>query len=1313
MKKIFTSLMMAAVLGGWAGEPEVFFDLTKQDSFSKCTQTSIKYDRDDVDAWKWDTRGYPSMYSNDIKLGYYDDYLITPVLELEAGNQYSVVFTPSCPYYQYMDAEGRIDTFANVKVWMGQGDDVTKYEELGVALNAQYSPSESDNYEFKFIVETSGQYKIAFEGYSYYINLQKAKILKYGVSTEPKTPEDFTLQPDPDGGKSVKVSFTMPSTTATGQALANPTYTLYRGLEKVDEHTNVSAKPGEKVEFTVTVAETGKNIFYLQIADGENLSERLGAETYVGLETATPPTDVDFTLADGKFVVSWTAPAVGTHGAPLQPEKLTYSLSRFVDGVEQWISDDITGTSYTDTYESTGLHKLKYAVAAKYGTAKKFTTYTESGEKAVGTVNMPYGDSFADASMNSTWTNEVVYPANGTHATNYWRVADEIKNISYFNFPTGERYTGDILAVDEDGGFAYFDNTSQRYAARLTTPPIAYHIGEVPVLKFSHFENRTHSRDTLKVQIRINKGEWVDVENGQFINGGHDAEAWVNEVLPLSKYITEGATEFEVSFLAARGQTYAQYIALDAVKILSEVDKDLAVDVFSVSEKAQAGKTIDFIIKVTNNGKDEVTAEDYSVVINHNFNGEIKVDDLEAIPSNGSVTYEVSVPVSSIQLFNVSELTFSAKVVYTGDETPANNVSETKTIAPAYSEGNGTEILGATTDEDGNVTIKWEPATDLIRTPVNVRESFEGFAEDSWGPFNGWTVIDIDGKAGQTCYSASGSQFNVTEKRNNSTPADRDGENVLGVTVPGNVQQNDWIVSPLLNTVPECQMKLDFLFGMKDPLNYSTSPEYTIEVLYCTEETFDVLNPIKSFTHSVEVLKFPREGKVSHNNKMHRVGITDMIPGEAKYVALHFITKHTYDYGMWVDDIHIYEEDNNPLLGYNVYSLASGDKLNEDLLAPTATEFTFKPVVLEEGEHKAVANFTAEPCVFVASVYPDGEAAPKNVWNYVENSASGEIVAPEPEMVVTTIESSDWANIEVYTGAGKTEPVAVAGQTTMVETEVDATIYIYAKADYFFSSISDTAEGTYTVPATAFEVTASAANTITLSLEKLVRDKNLTVFVESNAVSAVALKLTDAELSDLSAAQKVVAGYNTLKFAANDELTIGARVNAVEVYVDGVEVDATKPISDLTEATVVKIFSETPQSWTMNYKFADDVDVEVYHDHITKIESPATHSVFHGTHVAIKPVAVQATSRAEEAKLQVMINGTALAPNAEGFYEFTAEGNVEVAVAKESSGLESIMVEGQDVEIYNLQGIKVDSTSLTPGVYIIRTEGVGRKVMVE
>lgn len=1314
MKKFITSLLLAVVaIGVRAADPTVIFDLTTAAAVNQCTQTSLKYDHDDLTVWAYGPTGLV-MQNYDIKDGYYDDYLITPVLNLEAGNEYGVQFLPQVYSIQFFDSEGFVQTNANVKVWLGQGDNLEEFEVLGLAEHAQYDASKE--YEFKFVPKTSGAYKIAFEGYTYRLYLKKTKIVNYGPSAVPSTPDDFTLTPDPDGGKDVTISFTMPSTTATGQALTNPTYTLYHGIDKVDGHIDASAAPGQKVEIKLTVAESGKNIFSIIIKEGAVESERLNAETYVGVETATPPTNVNYTMVNGKYQVTWDAPEVGTHGVTLLPEKLTYSISRYVDGVEQWISDDVKTNSFTDDFESTGIHKLKYAVAAKYGSVKKFTAYTESPEMVIGTMNMPFGDSFAEATMDNSWTNESLNPANSPYASCYWQVKKEIKDIRYFKLEGREYYNGDILPFDQDNGLIFYsDMNSYNYSARLSTAPISYRQGEIPVLSFAFFENRTHSQDILQIQIRVNKGEWVNVEDGLFVNGGHEAEQWVKCTVPLSKYMTEDTAEFEVGFLAKRADTYGQYIAIDAIKIINAVDKDMAIDMFNISEEALAGGTIEMTIKVANNGKEEVAADAYSVEIDHNFAGDIAVTDLKAIPSNGSQEYHVSVPVNSIQLYNVNELNFTARVVYAGDETPANNMSERKTLKPAYSAGNGTRILESAKAEDGTVTLKWEPATDLIRTPVNIRESFEGFKEDSFGPFNGWVTVDIDGKGGSTWYSASGSQFNVVTK-DNPTPGNRDGENVIGVTVGDNAQQDDWIISPLLNTVPESELKLEFLYGVKQLNEGYSGADYMVEVLYCTETEYQILNPQKSFTNTVETFKFGSSNTVvPHDNKLHPVATSNVIPGEAKYIALHFITKHPYGAAMWVDDIHVYEELGNPLQGYNVYSLATGSRLNDELIEPTATEFSFKVEAAEEPKDAKLraANATNDPFVFVASVYPDGEAQPVNIWDYEKNQ-NAEGMPVQPVKVVTTIVSDDWANMEVYTGADKTEPVTIQGITTKIETEENADIYIYAKDDCYISEVTDAAQTEYTVPAKSITVKATSANTVTVSVVKVVRDKNLTVFVEEKAATAVALTMADSKVPEIAASLTVNAGYNTFKFAKDDQLQVAAAADAVEVYVDGEKVDPAKAIGNLTETTVVKIFSETPQAWTMNYNFGEGVEVEVYHDHVTKIESPAQHSVFHGTHVAIKPVkAKSAAARAEASKLEVKVNGVALEPNAQGYYEFTAEQDVEIAVAKAESGIDAILVEGQDAEIYNLQGLKVTDKNLTPGVYIIRANGQSQKVYVK
>ncbi len=975
MKKLLvTFLTAAAAIGAWADDPEVVFDFVSESGFAQCTQLHFKGNGN----WQVSVNSYAPQYSSVSNSMYgnseFDDVLISPALQLQGGNKYSVRFTPFLNSSYYTEK-------TNVKVFYGTGDDFESYSLLGTVENVTDYNYGGTEHEFEFILEEAKDIHVAVEAYGHCTKLEGLRVYNYGSSDVPKAPADFKLTPDPDGALKVNISFTMPGTTLTGQTLTNPTYTLYRGVEKVKDHQ--AATPGQKVVIEEDVAMSGKVIYSLEIHCGDQVSEKLSAETYVGKDTATPPTNVTVKMVDGKFLVSWEPPVYGEKGTELVSEKLKYCLVRYVDGEEASYVADITGTSSTDEFSFTGLHKVKYGVGAKYGDAKKYSAECMSNEITIGSIELPFQDSFADVSMDNRWENVVTgCTAASPVSYYYW----EPKANS--NLPNAEPY-------DNDGGMLRYNSYMLQVgnSCRLSTPPISYHAGDNVVVSFARFQGKNYGPDTFKLQISSDYGEWVDVPDAQYFSGGADEDGWIVENVVIADCIPAGTKVYQVAFYAEA--QYQRNIYIDAVRIFNSVEKDLAIEAFTVSETAHAGKTLDVMVKVTNYGSTAVAASDYTVEIEHDFTDDIEITDLVAIPSLSSVIYNVSIPVHSLHLFNANSFEFIAKVNLTGDQLPANNSSESVVSQVAYGSGDGVEILESAVDADGNITVKWVPAKDLDYEPVNISESFEDeeWEENFTGPFNGWVTIDIDGKDGGTWYTAGGSQFNLA--KNVNTPGNtKDGNNVLGLTVASNAQQDDWIISPKVNCKKGSVMNIDFLFGMK--YITSSSNTYVIEILYTTGDSYDILNPADSFSEKVAERTFvysAYSGAVPMDNKMYRIEFED-IPCDAKYVAIHFAALGSYTPAMWVDDIHLYEKDVNPLQGYHIYSLATAGRINEEMLSAESTEFTFKPEAGAQSViRRAQANFSNDPCVFVSAVYPDGEAKPKNVWNYAENTTGIENVA--------------------------------------------------------------------------------------------------------------------------------------------------------------------------------------------------------------------------------------------------------------------------------------------------------------------------------
>ena len=325
------------------------------------------------------------------------------------------------------------------------------------------------------------------------------------------------------------------------------------------------------------------------------------------------------------------------------------------------------------------------------------------------------------------------------------------------------------------------------------------------------------------------------------------------------------------------------------------------------------------------------------------------------------------------------------------------------------------------------------------------------------------------------------------------------------------------------------------------------------------------------------------------------------------------------------------------------------------------------------------------------------------------------ITADKIPVKVMTINCDQWEHLTVYRTYNYygyppySNPVELTGASTQIELPQSTyNIYLQAKDDYYIAEAPD-----MTSPVVTYTVSVEDGKTVDVTLEKLVRDLPLVIYTaDEDAAKKNTISLSNTKFSgsfDVSynynnVNNPIPVGYSTIYVNEDDALSF---YPYGIVYLNGELQSEYINLTTIPENTVIKIFNEEPQEWTMNYTFGDGVDVEVYHDLITKIDSPANHTVFHGTHVAIKPVeTVSAKAKAPATDFEVKVNGEVLTPNQDGYYEFTADKDVEVAVTKViTTGLDAILVDGQDADIYNLQGIKVGNTAttktLTPGIYII------------
>lgn len=251
--------------------------------------------------------------------------------------------------------------------------------------------------------------------------------------------------------------------------------------------------------------------------------------------------------------------------------------------------------------------------------------------------------------------------------------------------------------------------------------------------------------------------------------------------------------------------------------------------------------------------------------------------------------------------------------------------------------------------------------------------------------------------------------------------------------------------------------------------------------------------------------------------------------------------------------------------------------------------------------------------------------------------------------------------------------------------------------------------------------------TIEITVAKIVRDREAVVFIE-NATNwnsnyhSFTISSQDRSLSQEFA--NFTPGYNFVEFGEFDDFYCNWRNIAYGsyVYLNGEKAalqyqstygcimdptDTNKVLTDFPDGSVIKIFANEPASYDVTYDIDEAANVMVRHDHITAIEEPSTHSVFHGTMIHITPVS---TFDAASDGVKVMVNNVEQTANVDGEYAIEVTDHTNIAVKAVQTGVEDIdAAELGNVKTYNLQGVEVKGDRLPAGIYI---RG-GKKVVVK
>ncbi|MGN0231844.1 MAG: choice-of-anchor J domain-containing protein, partial [Muribaculaceae bacterium] len=584
------------------------------------------------------------------------------------------------------------------------------------------------------------------------------------------------------------------------------------------------------------------------------------ASDYVCYSFPLPPENVVVveTENEGEVTISWTAPATDEYGKPLDPNNITYYITKATAGATypEMVASDITETSYT--FQAVGADEGQKMLRFNIGAISNNCWGIEygTGWLALGPAyTVPYAESFGDF--------------GGKYCYSY--------------------YTGCVIIYNESfcGGSQDQDNAFAALIDRMETGKISISEGKAEMSFWYYALNGGENT----INVEVNDGTGFQTIGETYVTGPE--EGWKRAVVDLEAY--SGKT-VRIAFCPTLINNGA--VCIDNIRIESPLDYDLEIRDISMPKQIVQGETFEISAKLINNGMN--TASDFAVDLYRD--GElVQTVQGEDVEPYGNTVVKFQESVSDVSF---RSLTYYAKINWDVDRVNGNNETEQASIYvkpkdyPAV-----TDLVG--TSAPGAVTLTWsEP--DCSKYVVYSTDDFEAY--ESYGINNAgdWTFIDVDdssnGKAAEAPTPVDGQKMAYMVFDNTCVDEDaaeffvaHTGNKYMAAYVALESSNDDWLISPEL-----CGKEQLVSFWAK-----SVSPFYSesFEFLYSTTE-----NGAEDFTLLEAVNEVPADW----------TEYSYILPEGAKYFAIRCVSSDKFIFA--VDDV-TYSPSGGALtvLGYNIY----------------------------------------------------------------------------------------------------------------------------------------------------------------------------------------------------------------------------------------------------------------------------------------------------------------------------------------------------------------------------------------------------------
>lgn len=718
-----------------------------------------------------------------------------------------------------------------------------------------------------FSVEEDGYYYLGFYCYSDGKKGCSLTIDNVGVAevsnNVPGTVGNLTVVPAPLGALKATVAFNAPTADAQGTALdAAVKINVYRDGTLV--RTFAEAQPGEALSWLDEgVPESGIHTYRVVASNAAGEGAEAKAEAFVGVDVPGAAGNVTLHDVDGKAVVSWTAPTVGSRGGWFDPSTVSYRVLRS-DG--QVVAEGYTSTTFTDAKlpASTSQQLIYYVITTYGGNAKgdyAVTPYCVFGNPYAA----PLTEGFAGSDMaHYPWLTE-----SDADVHQSWTLQDSGVNP---------------LTADQNGdkGLATFHSIGEKPGIHtsFSSPKISIAALDHPAVSFwmyhSHDSN-VATPESIEVKVMTDGGEWQAVDGAKWMRD-NGSTGWRRHIVDLSAFKSSKYVRIAFVGTTAGGMD----VHLDNITVDNMFETDAELTNIAGPKKIASGELAEYDVKVTNAGLTDLA--DIKVVLNDASGTQLAETTIAQLKADAQVM--VTLPVAHQAKGSIS---VTAVVAAAADANAANNTKTitTKVVDPVIPVP---QSLDCTKTADG-LRLSWQSPWAKGSVTDDI-ESYKDWAIDNVGD---WTMADLDHDV--TCYINK----DLGEYDNASSPKAFQvcNANTLGIDIwdegkphSGNKMlmamagvkyvNNDWLISPRLNGDEQTISFFARSFTLENQ-----QPE-RMRVLYSTTDT-DPANFTK--IHAADYIELSGEW----------AEFRYVVPQGARYFAINCVSDSGF--AMFVDDL--------------------------------------------------------------------------------------------------------------------------------------------------------------------------------------------------------------------------------------------------------------------------------------------------------------------------------------------------------------------------------------------------------------------------